>query len=379
MARTTTTAPAPHAPRSAAGTATGPAPATIVPGAGGSPAAAILAALSAGRGGATVAVIAGRAGLSVPVARQALLACEKDGTATRVKGSRPGIADTWTPAPAPAIEATPAGAPGAGGPAGVVQPAEAAGTEAATGQPAEADGTADPGQVTLAGGTAGGQLARGAAPGPDPAVLSEAAGAALAIAQAADEARKALAAEDLGAALTALDAAREQAAQGRRVIKAAASGRRAPGTRPGALRELVEEHLRKFPDTAFTPHQVGKVLTRSARRGRQRPGQARQPRYRATGHRQAPHLPAHPRRPRARPGRGRRPCGRRPQRRLTGRTRRHAAGTAGRRPGLVPSAQVPAEYLRPAVLHATGRGRFPPRRPWPLAARSIRPLTCTGT
>ncbi len=37
-----------------------------------------------------------------------------------------------------------------------------------------------------------------------------------------------------------------------------------PTTRPGALRDLVEDHLRKFPDAAFTPHQVGKVLTRSA-------------------------------------------------------------------------------------------------------------------
>ena len=27
---------------------------------------------------------------------------------------------------------------------------------------------------------------------------------------------------------------------------------------------MVEEHLRKVPDAAFTPHQVGKVLTRSA-------------------------------------------------------------------------------------------------------------------
>ena len=50
----------------------------------------------------------------------------------------------------------------------------------------------------------------------------------------------------------------------RRAIKAAASGRRAPATRPGALHDLVEEHLRKFPGTAFTPHQVGKVLTRLA-------------------------------------------------------------------------------------------------------------------
>ena len=30
------------------------------------------------------------------------------------------------------------------------------------------------------------------------------------------------------------------------------------------MRDLVEEHLRKFPAAAFTPHQVGKVLTRSA-------------------------------------------------------------------------------------------------------------------
>ena len=64
--------------------------------------------------------------------------------------------------------------------------------------------------------------------------------------------------------MAALETARDLAVQGRRAVKAAASGRRAPATRPGALRNLVEEHLRKFPGTAFTPHQVGKVLTRSA-------------------------------------------------------------------------------------------------------------------
>jgi len=48
------------------------------------------------------------------------------------------------------------------------------------------------------------------------------------------------------------------------VLKAAASGRRAPASRPGGLRDLVAEHLRKFPGAAFTPHQVGKVLTRSS-------------------------------------------------------------------------------------------------------------------
>jgi hypothetical protein len=248
MARTKN--PAPDAARSAADTATDPAPAPVAPAAGHSPAAAVLAALSAEPAGATVAVIAGHAGISTAAARQALLAHEKNGTVTRVKGSRPGIADTWTPAAAPAAPGDEAPPAEAGQPV-----AEPAGGTAGAGQPAPAP----------AGGTAeGGEADAGPAPGPDPAVTAEAAGNVLAIAQAADQAGKALAAGDLDAALAALDAAREQAACGRRILKAAASGRHAPATRPGALRDLVEEHLRTFPDTAFTPHQVGKVLTRSA-------------------------------------------------------------------------------------------------------------------
>jgi len=257
MARTPATAPAPHAARSAADTATTPALAPVAPPAGDSPAAAVLAALSADPAGAAVAVIAARAQISVPAARQALLACEKNGTATRVKGSRPGIADTWQPAAPEALpaETPPAETPGSGSTSGDGQPA------------AETPGLADAGQPAPApaGGTAEGQQAEASPePGPDPAVTAEAAGTALAIAQAADEAGKALAAGNLDVALAALDTVRDLAAQGRRVLKAAASGRRAPATRPGALRDLVEEHLRKFPDTAFTPHQVGKVLTRSA-------------------------------------------------------------------------------------------------------------------
>jgi hypothetical protein len=254
MARTSTPAAAPHAAHSAADTAPAPDPAPVAPAAGDSPAAAVLAALSADPAGAAVAVIAARAGISVPAARQALLACEKNGTATRVKGSRPGIADTWHPAAATEPP-----------------PAETldAGTDAGAGQPADepVGGTADAGQPAPApdGGTAGDQQPEaGTGPGPDSAVTAEAAGTVAAIAQAADEAGKALAAGNLDVALAALDTARDLAAQARRVIKAAASGRRAPATRPGALRDLVEDHLRKYPDTAFTPHQVGKVLTRSA-------------------------------------------------------------------------------------------------------------------
>jgi hypothetical protein len=257
MARTKN--PAPHAARSAADTVTDPAPAPVAPGAGDSPAAAVLAALSAEPDGAAVAVIAARAGISTAAARQALIAHEKAGTATRAKGSRPGIADTWKPAAptaAPGDEAPPAQDHGADSTADPGQPpAEPAGSTADADQPAPAPADATAGDQ---------QPEAGTEPGPDPAVAAEAAGSVLAIAEAADAAGKALAAGDLPAALAALEMAREQAAQGRRAVKAAASGRSAPATRPGALRDLVEEHLRKFPGTAFTPHQVGKVLTRSA-------------------------------------------------------------------------------------------------------------------
>jgi hypothetical protein len=257
-------------------------------------------------------VIAARAGISTAAARQALLAHEKAGTATRVKGSRPGIADTWTPAvpAAPAGEAPPAETPGAGSIADAGQPAA---------EPADAG---QPAPVTPDGTAEGQQAEARTEPGPDPAVTAEAAGTVAAIAQAADEAGKALAAGNLDVALAALEAARDLAAQGRRAVKAAASGRRAPATRPGALRDLVEEHLRKFPETAFTPHQVG---------------QAGQPRHRRDGHRQAPHLPARPRPGgRPRPGRGRRS--------------RRQRGDGGQR-----------RVTRPAWTARPGRQRMPPR------------------
>jgi len=57
--------------------------------AGDGQAVAVLAALSAEPGGATVAVIAARAGINTAAARQALLAHEKNGTATRVRAVGP--------------------------------------------------------------------------------------------------------------------------------------------------------------------------------------------------------------------------------------------------------------------------------------------------
>ncbi|MGH3119981.1 MAG: hypothetical protein ACRDOI_44225 [Trebonia sp.] len=61
-------------------------PRPVADGGHGSPAAAVLAALSAEPSGAAVAVIVGHAGISTAAARRALPAHEKAGAASRVKG-----------------------------------------------------------------------------------------------------------------------------------------------------------------------------------------------------------------------------------------------------------------------------------------------------
>jgi hypothetical protein len=74
---------------------------------------------------------------------------------------------------------------------------------------------------------------------------------------------------DTAAALTAADALCATAAQARRLVKAAATGRKPRGTggpasRPGQLRDLVAAHLTAHPDGDFSPHQIGRVLGRSS-------------------------------------------------------------------------------------------------------------------
>jgi hypothetical protein len=101
------------------------------------------------------------------------------------------------------------------------------------------------------------------------AVLAGAGRSSAAVAAAGEAAARAVASGDLAGAVTALEAAREHAAQARRAIRAASSaaGSRRPVAgpgRPGELRELVEGHLREFPGKEFTPYQIGKVLGRSS-------------------------------------------------------------------------------------------------------------------
>jgi hypothetical protein len=317
MARTKNT---PATAPSGAHAATDPAPAPGAAPAADSPAAAVHAALAANPG-STVTVIADAAGTGKPAARAALLAMEADGTATRVKGTKPGIPDTWTLAePAPdgtGPESAPeAGQPGddpAASPDGAAEAETAGGAGADStdeaGDPApeaeadaEAGDTAVPGPETAESGPddapaedaredagpdepddeaapgsdpADGDAARDedapadasgeAGDAPDPALVTKLTEHLRQIKANADEAELDLATSgDLKTVLAGLDEIAEQAAQARRALKAAIGGRKAPAVRPGGLRDKVLDHLAAHPGGEFTPHEIHKVLDHSS-------------------------------------------------------------------------------------------------------------------
>ena len=309
MARTKT---APGTAPTAAHAAPDPAPAPGTAPAADSPTAAVHAALAANPG-STVAAIADALGTGKAVVRDSLLGMEKAGTATRVKGARPGIPDTWTlaePAPdaaVPAAEVPQAGQPGDPGqdPAGSQDDAGEDETAEGTGQDrtaeagdapspeagdAEAGETAEPEPRDDApadddpedaapgepddGAEPGGDPDDGDAPDedappdadagsggePDPALVTDLTERLGQIRIAADEAERVLTASgDLKTVLAGMDEIYEQAAQARRALKAATSGRKAPAVRPGGLRDKVLAHLVEHPDKEFTPHEIHKV------------------------------------------------------------------------------------------------------------------------
>jgi hypothetical protein len=303
MARTknTTRGPRSAAP-SAAHAAPAPAPAPTTPPAPADPAAAVHAALAASPGGATTARIASAAGISRPAARDALNALETVGAVTRTKGGKPGIPDTWTLTAAeeaghepgaypgqddePAVSSQPGDDPAAGdhdGP-GEHDATDGPGT-AAAGQATPPDGSpadGSPGEPDTAAGPEQGDAEpvgdAGPGPGdspaaedpsaageqPDPALVAEVAGRIEQIQSAASAAAVVLTGGDLRAALAGLDEVCDQATQGRRALKAAAGGKKAPTARPGGLREKVLGHLRGHPDASFTPHEIHKVLDHSS-------------------------------------------------------------------------------------------------------------------
>lgn len=263
---------APHTPPAAP-----PAPIPAPP--ADSPAAAVWAALAAAPG-ATAAQIAAATGTTRIAAGRELAALETSGLATRTPGtrtSRTSAPATWQSMP-PAVSATAPAGPGQALPAGTVglegSPAAAASGSLPVGPaPDEADGSPPDTDVTASTGTgilstdettpapADGRLSPSPA-GEAAVLLRDVAGKAAAAGDALDDG-------DTAAALAGMDAICAAAAQSRRLLRAAASGRRlrgavGPATRPGQLRDLVQAHLAAHPDAEFTPHVIGRVLGRSS-------------------------------------------------------------------------------------------------------------------
>ena len=310
MARTKTS---PDTAPSAAHAAPDPAPAPGTAPAADSPAAAVHAALAANPGSA-VAVIADAAGTGKPAARDALLAMEKAGTATRVKGGKPGIPDTWTlagprrTAPARRQPGSRAGRPARRRPrrqpgrsrrrrdgrrdragrhcrdrrprAAAPTPRRRAAARAAT-TPLPRTATRTPSRTSRTTRPRRAATRTTATPRPTrtprrtptarPATRRTRPSSRRSteridqIKAAADAAELVLTASgDLKTALAGLDEIYEQAAQARRSLKAAIGGRKAPAVRPGGLRDKVLAHLDAHPDKEFTPHEIHKVIDHSS-------------------------------------------------------------------------------------------------------------------
>jgi hypothetical protein len=274
-------------PRRAARTAAKPtAPPTTAPdteAADSGPLGAVRAALAASPEGATTPDIATAAGVSRPTATKALTELETGGEAQRGKGTTRGAPTIWRPAtPSTEPAADTAGAGATAGPEGGGAPQETAGetdtprdAPAVRGDSADAPAEVAPreaGPATTTGREGGPAPEPAAAPAetdaaetaPDPAVTDQAAGRASQITAAAQQVTTVLAGGDLHAALAGIEEIHEQATLARRELKAALSGRKAPTVKPGGLRELVAGHLAAYPDAAFTPHEIGKVLGRSS-------------------------------------------------------------------------------------------------------------------
>ena len=309
-----------NGPHSAPHTAASPPPAPSAGPPADGPAAAVWAALTA-TPGATAAQIATAAGTSRIVAGQELAALETSGLATRTPGARNGRTTapaTWQPAPQPAThrhpppppqartrqarpgQRTPTAAPARQTATGSPRTQHRPGTGRGRRQPARRShrrqhrrrrrarmrpplprGRGTPGEAAAPdAGTPDGSAADGPAAGenaapapadgePQPAPASEAAVLLRELASAATQAADVLDGGDTAAALAVMDAICATAAQSRRLLKAAASGRKPRGTaspaaRPGQLRDLVAAHLAGTRTPTSPRTQIGRVLGRSS-------------------------------------------------------------------------------------------------------------------
>ncbi|TDE22965.1 hypothetical protein, partial [Actinomadura sp. 6K520] len=246
------------------------------------PAAAVVAALTADPG-STVAAIARAAGVSKNTARKALLELETQELAVRTAGGRTGgkrAADTWHPAPIaheehqqddppvtpeadhPEADTAPVDtAPADGG-------AEAGEQEAPASQPDEAASTVDA-EPDSADQEESTDEESAEEEGMEAAAVEEANEALTELRQAMEAVTAALAAGDRDAARTSVEAVYTGSGKARRLVRAAAGGRRRTvsgraRSQPGELRRKVADHLTGYPGSEFTPHEIGKVIGHSA-------------------------------------------------------------------------------------------------------------------
>ncbi len=265
---------------SATDTAALPLPGPIPAPPAGGPAAAVWAALTAAPG-ATAAQIAAAAGTARIAAGRELAALETSGLASRTPGPRTGrgaAPATWQSA-IQAAAATALDSPRQPPPASPEgSPAAEAGATTGTGGPIPDETAPTPAESAAPGGDAAPDSSAPAGhPAPDlgtgddadSAPAGEAAQLLREVTRTAAAAGAALDGGDTAAALEGMDAVCAAATRARRLLKAAATGRRPRGTagpaaRPGQLRDLVQTHLGAHPDAEFTPHAIGRALGRSS-------------------------------------------------------------------------------------------------------------------
>ncbi|MWA07390.1 hypothetical protein F8568_045115 [Actinomadura sp. LD22] len=237
-----------------------------------------------GNPGATVARIAGTAGVSRATVARTLTVLEGDGRAVRTPGGRDGgkrLPDTWhatgtTTASDTAIATTGTDeAPTGPAPAAPADEPE----DAPSGPVTSVDGTGAgephaPGTDTTGPDTTGTDAGSsdgngGASAGLDPAAVAEARDALTALRDGITAALTALEAGDGDGALTAAEGAYSGSGLVRRLVRAAVRGpvRTESGrvrSQPGAMRAKVAAHLTAHPGSEFTPHEVAKVIGHSA-------------------------------------------------------------------------------------------------------------------
>ncbi|WP_395111309.1 MarR family transcriptional regulator [Actinomadura sp. SCN-SB] len=222
-------------------------------------------ALTANPGG-TVAGIAAAAQVSRATVARVLTTLERDGRAVRTRGGRDGgkrRPDVWnaiTPDTAPSSDDTTAATD-----TDTRNATTDAAPQDADRDTPDTDNASDAADAATTNGDTSGMNALGM----DAGAIAEARDALTVLGAAISDALTALDGGDGAAALTAIETVYGGSGKARRLVRAAANGRPRtssgrPRSLPGEMRAQVAAHLAAHPGAEFTPHEIGKVLVRSA-------------------------------------------------------------------------------------------------------------------